>query len=150
MSRYLIAVVVVLAALSSPRPAAAAEPGWVGQVVKPRSERAKIRQTPMIHRPYRPLHFYGNTVRRMHACGSSPLGETRRRPRSLPSAHAGQRLEYALSHGCTVGGDEADRSAVVSELIALRGLSTCAVSDGRPKQRRTATASESGHQRCSP
>lgn len=69
MYRYLIAIVIVLAALSSPRPAAAAEPGWVGQVVKPRSQREEIRQTPMIYRPYRPLHFYGNTVRRMYYHG---------------------------------------------------------------------------------
>jgi hypothetical protein len=68
MSRYLIAIVVVLAALSAPRPAAA-EPGWVGQVVKPRSQRDEIRQTPMIYRPYRPLHFYGNTVRRVYYHG---------------------------------------------------------------------------------
>jgi hypothetical protein len=28
--------------------------------------RQKIRSTPIVHRPNRPLHFYGNTVRRMH------------------------------------------------------------------------------------
>ena len=69
MSRYLIAVVVVVTALSLPKISAAREPGWAPQVVKPIAERAKLQQTPIIYRPYRPLHFYGNTVRRLHYHG---------------------------------------------------------------------------------
>ncbi len=69
MVRYLMAIGVVLGGLSLPCPSVAAEPGWVGQVIKPRLQREQIRQTPLIHRPYRPLHFYGNTVRRAHYHG---------------------------------------------------------------------------------
>jgi hypothetical protein len=32
-------------------------------------ERQQMRATPILHRPYRPLHFYGNTVRRRHYRG---------------------------------------------------------------------------------
>jgi hypothetical protein len=46
--------------------AQASEPTWTGRVIIPRSERAVIESTPIIQRPYRPLHFYGNTVRRAH------------------------------------------------------------------------------------
>ncbi len=67
--RCLIATVVVLAGLSLPQLSMAGEPGWVGQVVKGPAERARLEQIPIINRPYRPLHFYGNTVRRMHYHG---------------------------------------------------------------------------------
>lgn len=67
--RCLIATVVVLAGLSLPQSSMSGEPGWVGQVVKGPAERARLEQIPIIHRPYRPLHFYGNTVRRMHYHG---------------------------------------------------------------------------------
>ncbi|NLS92910.1 MAG: hypothetical protein GXX96_12215 [Planctomycetaceae bacterium] len=69
MIRKLIAAVVVLGGILVACPAGAGEPGWVGQVVKPRSQRDEIRQTPIIYRPYRPLHFYGNTVRRAYYHG---------------------------------------------------------------------------------
>lgn len=67
MIRPLAAIVLVLAGFLSS--AASQEPGWVGQVIKPADQRDEIRQTPIIHRPYRPLHFYGNTVRRMYYHG---------------------------------------------------------------------------------
>ena len=44
--------------------ARASEPSWTGRAVIPRSQRAVIEATPIIERPYRPMHFYGNTVRR--------------------------------------------------------------------------------------
>jgi len=69
VGRYLIATIVVLAGLILTNTARAREPGWASQVVKPASERAKLQQTPIINRPYRPLHFYGNTVRRLHYHG---------------------------------------------------------------------------------
>lgn len=69
MGRNLIAVAVVLAGLSLPCSVVASEPGWVGHVIKPASQREQIRNTPIINRPYRPLHFYGNTVRRMYYHG---------------------------------------------------------------------------------
>ncbi len=48
----------------------AQEPGWWGVVIAPSSQRPLIESTPIIHRPYRPLHFYGNTVRRNYYRGT--------------------------------------------------------------------------------
>lgn len=47
----------------------AAEPGWAPFVIARGEERQIIRSLPIEQRPYRPLHFYGNTVRRMHYRG---------------------------------------------------------------------------------
>lgn len=47
------------------------EPKWQGNVIARGSERARIESTPILERPYRPLHFYGNTVRRRHYRGSA-------------------------------------------------------------------------------
>jgi len=50
-------------------PMQAQEPGWTGKVVKRGYDRQVSNNTPILDRPYRPLHFYGNTVRRMHYKG---------------------------------------------------------------------------------
>lgn len=50
---------------------AKAEPGWSGRVIAFGDERARIQSTPVIHRDYRPMHFYGNTVRRRYYHGSA-------------------------------------------------------------------------------
>lgn len=47
----------------------AAEPGWAPFVIARGEQRQIIRSLPIEQRPYRPLHFYGNTVRRMHYRG---------------------------------------------------------------------------------
>lgn len=47
------------------------EPGWVHGVIRVGEERDAIKSLPMTERPYRPLHFYGNTVRRMHYRGTA-------------------------------------------------------------------------------
>ncbi len=49
--------------------ATAAEPGWTWQVVTFGEKRAEIQSTPIVNRKYRPLHFYGNTIRRKHYHG---------------------------------------------------------------------------------
>lgn len=49
--------------------AQAQEPGWSPYIIGSREFRAQIEQTPILERPYRPLHFYGNTVRRQHYRG---------------------------------------------------------------------------------
>ena len=46
--------------------AEAREPGWTGEIIALGQQRNQIQSKPIIHRPYRPLHFYGNTVRRRH------------------------------------------------------------------------------------
>ena len=51
--------------------AAAQEPSWWGVVIAPQSIRPQIESTPIVDRPYRPFHFYGNTVRRRHYRGTT-------------------------------------------------------------------------------
>lgn len=47
-----------------------AEPGWLPVVVATGDLQTQIEAMPIESRPYRPLHFYGNTVRRMHYRGT--------------------------------------------------------------------------------
>lgn len=49
---------------------AAQEPGWTSRVLKGSEVRAASDQQPIIERPYRPLHFYGNAVRRNYYRGN--------------------------------------------------------------------------------
>ena len=53
------------------------EPGWSRAVIATGDQRATIKALPIEQRPYRPLHVYGNTVRRMHYRGP-PLPAPRR------------------------------------------------------------------------
>jgi len=46
------------------------EPGWWGVVIADPYTQAQIDQTDILLRPYRPFHFYGNTVRRMFYRGN--------------------------------------------------------------------------------
>ncbi len=48
-----------------------AEPGWSMQVIATGEFRQEIQSTPIEKRPYRPLHFYGNTIRRQHYRGTA-------------------------------------------------------------------------------
>lgn len=48
----------------------AQQPGWSPNIVATGIQREQIRATPIEQRPYRPLHFYGNTVRRIHYRGT--------------------------------------------------------------------------------
>jgi hypothetical protein len=45
------------------------EPGWTPRVVKMGEDREVSENTDILERPYRPLHFYGNTVRRRYYRG---------------------------------------------------------------------------------
>lgn len=47
------------------------EPGWTYGVVRTGAERDAIKSKPITERPYRPLHFYGNTIRRLHYRGTA-------------------------------------------------------------------------------
>lgn len=49
----------------------ASEPGWTRGVVRLGESREAIKSLPMTERPYRPLHVYGNTVRRLHYRGTA-------------------------------------------------------------------------------
>jgi hypothetical protein len=46
------------------------EPGWWGIVVADPYTQTQIDHTDILLRPYRPFHFYGNTVRRMFYRGN--------------------------------------------------------------------------------
>ena len=50
---------------------ASQEPGWSGPVIAFGQQRAQIEATPIVSRNYRPLHFYGNTVRRRYYRGTA-------------------------------------------------------------------------------
>ncbi len=60
----------VLATIFTANESTATQPGWSPNVIATGQERELIRATPIEQRPYRPLHFYGNTVRRMHYRGT--------------------------------------------------------------------------------
>lgn len=47
-----------------------AEPGWSPVVIARGEYREQIKSQPIEQRPYRPFHFYGNTVRRQHHRGN--------------------------------------------------------------------------------
>ena len=59
-----------LPASQAQAPAPHPEPGWIGVVIARGELRDQIESTPMVDRPYRPLHFYGNTVRRSYYRGA--------------------------------------------------------------------------------
>ena len=46
------------------------EPTWYPYVIARGDDRSRIETTPIEFRPYRPLHFYGNTVRRTYYRGT--------------------------------------------------------------------------------
>ena len=47
------------------------EPGWCGVVFAQGALKEQLENTPIELRPYRPFHFYGNTVRRLHYRGQA-------------------------------------------------------------------------------
>jgi hypothetical protein len=49
----------------------AAEPKWTHRVLKIGADREKTNSTDILLRPYRPMHFYGNTIRRLHYRGQA-------------------------------------------------------------------------------
>jgi hypothetical protein len=74
---HALSFLTVTAIFSGVSPAEASEPGWLPVVVARGEQREQIQSLPIEDRPYRPLHFYGNTVRRMHYRGTplpSPAG----------------------------------------------------------------------------
>jgi hypothetical protein len=78
LSMILVAAVLAAVAAVAAAPAAAAE--FDPRVVTFGSERDQIKSTPIEKRPNRPLHVYGNTVRRRHSRSpSSPRTSSSRR-----------------------------------------------------------------------
>lgn len=70
--RLLLGILSLVVSLSSSVSVSSArEPGRINVVIARGELRRQIEATPILHRPYRPLHFYGNAVRRAHYRGSS-------------------------------------------------------------------------------
>jgi hypothetical protein len=63
-------VAAVLTVFASPNESSAAEPGWSPVVIATGDYREQIKSMPIEQRPYRPFHFYGNTIRRNHYRGN--------------------------------------------------------------------------------
>jgi hypothetical protein len=55
-------------------PTFALEPGFSPVPIAVGARREQIRSTHILHRPYRPGHFYGNTVRRRYYHGTAVPG----------------------------------------------------------------------------
>ncbi|MEM6688724.1 MAG: hypothetical protein AAF664_04805 [Planctomycetota bacterium] len=67
---FILLVIVIASSTLRVEAAQNASPGY-SPVVLPRGDyRDQIQSMPVHKRPYRPLHFYGNTVRRMHYRGT--------------------------------------------------------------------------------
>ena len=56
---------------AAPSAAPASETGWLGVVVARGELKQEIESTPIVDRPNRPFHFYGNTVRRRYYRGTA-------------------------------------------------------------------------------
>lgn len=65
-----VALAAALAAAVAADIAAAAGTGFDPRIVVLGEARDEIKSTPITQRPYRPLHVYGNSVRRRHHRGS--------------------------------------------------------------------------------
>ena len=65
-ARYSIALLLITLPVFS----FAQEPQWSGRVIATGAEREQIEAIPIELRPNRPLHFYGNTVRRQYYRGT--------------------------------------------------------------------------------
>jgi hypothetical protein len=75
--RVLRIVVVLAVAAATAVPCFAS--GFDPRIVTFGSERDQIKSTPIEKRPNRPLHVYGNSVRRRHARSSQPTVSSPRR-----------------------------------------------------------------------
>jgi hypothetical protein len=78
MLRVISAAIIVSAAFvfAAPSEATAAETGWLPVVVARGELKQEIESTPIVDRPNRPFHFYGNTVRRRYyRGGATPRAE---------------------------------------------------------------------------
>ena len=69
--RTLVITAVAAAALVPVSPVDAASSGFDPRIVTFGESREQIKNTPILERPYRPLHVYGNTARRRHHRGAS-------------------------------------------------------------------------------
>ncbi len=69
--RTFVFVAVTAAALLPVSPTDASGSGFDPRIIAFGDTRQQIQNTPILERPYRPLHVYGNTARRRHNRGSN-------------------------------------------------------------------------------
>lgn len=71
MKRLAVCLIAMLVAVlwCTSASARGVEPDWRGVVIARGAEREAIESLDILDRPYRPLHFYGNTVRRQYYRG---------------------------------------------------------------------------------
>jgi hypothetical protein len=74
-----LALAALLAAAVAPLPVEAASAGFDPRIVTLGDAREQIKATPITERPNRPLHVYGNTVRRRHDRAVAPAPTRRQR-----------------------------------------------------------------------
>jgi hypothetical protein len=67
----LVAAILVSGTAVSTVSASSDGPGWLGVVVARGELKEQIENTPILERPNRPFHFYGNTVRRQYYRGTA-------------------------------------------------------------------------------
>lgn len=71
VSRLRLSLIVFIAFwVSSEKTSFGREPDWQREILARGRQAERIRSQEIIHRPYRPFHFYGNTIRRLHYRGS--------------------------------------------------------------------------------
>jgi hypothetical protein len=68
--RSIVLAAAVTAVFGMGNGSTAAEPGWSPVVIATGEYRETIKSMPIEQRPYRPFHFYGNTIRRNHYRGN--------------------------------------------------------------------------------
>jgi hypothetical protein len=66
MRRLLLPVFTTVVFAAFLQPAAARNSNFDPRIITFGESREEIKNTPMVDRPYRPLHVYGNSVRRRH------------------------------------------------------------------------------------
>ncbi|MCA9189396.1 MAG: hypothetical protein R3E01_00130 [Pirellulaceae bacterium] len=69
IARTVIVTLFAMVAVAAASSAAGQEPGWTTRVIKRGEDRVISENTPLLDRPYRPLHVYGNTLRRVYYRG---------------------------------------------------------------------------------
>jgi hypothetical protein len=78
----------ITALVASPATAEAADssPGVSLRIITFGETRQQLQATPIEQRPYRPLHFYGNSVRRQSRRSTTPSASSRSRPRATSTS----------------------------------------------------------------
>lgn len=68
--RFAMSAALIAAMLTAATNLLAGEPQWRPIALPGSAEARATQQQPLLHRPYRPGHVYGNSVRRMHYRGN--------------------------------------------------------------------------------